>query len=1005
MQLESLRLQAFGPYVDEQIIDFNQLSSHLFLIRGETGAGKTAILDAITYALYGKSSGGDREDIEMMRCRYAKEDTITFVELIFRMQEHRYRYYREVSVKSKRNGDKVYKVVHDGGELIQGEYYPFFENPKIRVLEEKSESLIGLNHAQFSQVMMLPQGKFEQFLVSKSEEKQEILKTLFQMEKWEQITLHLAERLKKEKEALDHDIEMRNLHLSQCGVADYEALQDALLKLQQTQEQQMKQLTQDEQQLQALQQQYQEQKLLAQQLAQQIQLAKQIDADEQLQVPMQTMQERLQKQSSYELWLPYIEQYRKAQQMVQKREEQLQNYKIAWEESQSSKHACEQERLLLPKWNDEVFQLERERQNLDASRIHYERYALLQQTYVQQQASLQMQEQQLASLQVSIQSGATLDQALQQQIANIEQQLLDYPQLLEEVNRYQQGYQLHQQNLQEEELLLKKQQRQNEQQQVLTLLRQDAIKQQREHEQLYMMYLEESSASLASLLKEGEACPVCGSLEHPHTAHLRQQHLDVVSLQAKKESMDQAQAQLQKAQLAYDTLLREIQQVQESQAQRVAQLKSLLPKGYDAYIHLQLQQDKQHAMEAIHKKEGLQKQMEQRLAEQQLQQLQLQKVQAQLQQINQSMAITQTKIEESKTYLLPNIATLSQLDEHQRQQQRRYEERKAKIVDVEAQYQQLVVAQGRLQSEWDVAKRELLEWQERLGQAKQAYEQHREDGIDETWVAISLVEIAKMKQQIEAYHVRKESTKLQYDALQKQIQGKTVQNLEQLSQALLQQQAIVKQNMQQHGEQMALYKQLQEHEKQIHRLLTRIQAAQVQYVDHSEFVKAMRGDNSIGIERYVLGIMLSSITQQANQLLKQVHDGRYQIYRSDEASGRTRKFGLELHIYDAYSCSYRSVVSLSGGEKFLVSLALSLALSTVLQARSGGIRLDTMFIDEGFGSLDEQSITDALQVLSTMSSQTTCIGIISHVELLKENIPYGIQVYKHRNGSRIKLLI
>ncbi len=151
--------------------------------------------------------------------------------------------------------------------------------------------------------------------------------------------------------------------------------------------------------------------------------------------------------------------------------------------------------------------------------------------------------------------------------------------------------------------------------------------------------------------------------------------------------------------------------------------------------------------------------------------------------------------------------------------------------------------------------------------------------------------------------------------------------------------------------------------------------------------------------------MLSSITAAANQLLAHVHDGRYRIYRSTKTSGKVRKSGLELCVYDAYSQSERSVISLSGGEKFLVSLALSMALSTVVQAKNGGIRMETMFIDEGFGSLDEQSIADALQLLSNMVRRKSTIGIISHVELLKENIPYGIRVVKDKNGSFCELLV
>ena len=134
-----------------------------------------------------------------------------------------------------------------------------------------------------------------------------------------------------------------------------------------------------------------------------------------------------------------------------------------------------------------------------------------------------------------------------------------------------------------------------------------------------------------------------------------------------------------------------------------------------------------------------------------------------------------------------------------------------------------------------------------------------------------------------------------------------------------------------------------------------------------------------------------------------IHEGRYQIFRNDDTTGRSRKYGLELSIFDTYSMEPRNVVSLSGGEKFLVSLAMSLALSMVVQARNGGIRFDCMFIDEGFGTLDEHSIADALAILQTMTQGKGMIGIISHVEILKENIQAGIAVVKTREGSYIQI--
>jgi len=145
--------------------------------------------------------------------------------------------------------------------------------------------------------------------------------------------------------------------------------------------------------------------------------------------------------------------------------------------------------------------------------------------------------------------------------------------------------------------------------------------------------------------------------------------------------------------------------------------------------------------------------------------------------------------------------------------------------------------------------------------------------------------------------------------------------------------------------------------------------------------------------------MLTSVTVEANRLLKNVHDGRYQLCRTLEGSGRSRKAGLELEVFDGYSGEKRGVAGLSGGEKFLVSLALSLGLSSVVQSQSGGIKIDTMFIDEGFGGLDSSSISDALNILSSVKGSKRLVGIISHVQLLKETIEASITVQKDRNGS------
>ena len=177
----------------------------------------------------------------------------------------------------------------------------------------------------------------------------------------------------------------------------------------------------------------------------------------------------------------------------------------------------------------------------------------------------------------------------------------------------------------------------------------------------------------------------------------------------------------------------------------------------------------------------------------------------------------------------------------------------------------------------------------------------------------------------------------------------------------------------------------------------------VQVDEDLSFAQRLNGRSGVSLQRYVLGVMLTSITVAANQLLKRVHGGRYQLYRTDEVAGSGHKSGLELEVYDSQQNERRSVTTLSGGEKFLVALSLAIGLSTVVQAQGSGVRLEAMFVDEGFGSLDQNSIHDALDVLQSIQRSAGVVGIISHVEQLAETIPTKLQITKESHGSSCKL--
>lgn len=1000
MRIEQVRLQAFGPYVEQQVIDFTQLQSHLFLIRGETGAGKTAILDAITYALYGHSSGGDRGEFETMRSRMASDKTMTYVECIFCIQQHRYRFYRQIEVHKKRNDELVLKTKIDAGELLEDGFHPFFENNKQRMIEEKAQQLIGLSHAQFIQVMMLPQGKFEQLLISSSEAKQEILKSLFHVEKWADICEQLSEKAKFEKDHLEQIHLQIQMLLQQSKVETIEDFDHTL---------------------QALQEQYHEQNAKTKEASQRYQ-----DALKHLQIQTQyhALRDRFVacEKESEQLRLQKDDMDKQAS-LIQMYQQYVQ-IKPYVDAMTQSKHRCEERKLQIQKvikqeqslmeeqqtLLEEAHLLEPKKVELAAMKDAYpalleehERFMQREQlthSYHEIQKHFQDEQTQLFKIQKQQEAIQCEQSEIVDENKSIEKFLETYPEVLKQEQRYAIGLLQHLQVLHLYEQIEKQEQGLQERKNQFHISEEHTKSLEEEHERRYQHFLDHSADLLAQSLIEGQPCPVCGATHHPSHTHVEVEKDVLSSLRACKQALVEASEQTQKL---HEEIQVEGSRIQALQQQRTSLLKELserLPNGYDEGKHKALQDAckkgetyTQRRFDNLRKIEEIAKKL-QLIEQQQTQLKETSKVD------EQKLAVIQSKLDERKQNpLFQDMKQLEAYIQTQKDSINTYEQQISKNVQKTLDTSQ---AYAIVLSTLKTAKKEYEEEQRLYETAKVNYElQHVDLPQDIKWDEIDIVNISL---QVKQYERRCVEVKSVLQQLTSQLEHTTLEDIELVQKQVEETQTFYQENAKDLAHYEHEIKILQTSEEAVRKLQKKWELALGTYEQLNSFVKSMRGDNRIGIERYVLGVMLSQITQVANQLLHKIHHGRYQIYRSDETSGRVRKFGLELSIYDTYSCSQRSVVSLSGGEKFLVSLALSLALSTVVQARSGGIYLETMFVDEGFGSLDEQSIADALQVLSSMGQSKAMIGIISHVELLKENIPYGIQVHKKRNGSSLTML-
>lgn len=959
MRPEILKLQAFGPYVKQQCINFHVFDEqHLFLIQGETGSGKTMLLDAMTYALYGKSSGSQREDLYSMRSRFAEVQDATVVDFQFQLHQRTYRFVRTITMRKKRNQELTPQMQIDAGEIVDGEFVPFFENPKLKNVEEKAVELLGLSYAQFVQVMILPQGKFEQLLTSKSEEKQEILKTLFQMERWTGINQVLSDTMKQKREQLDMKKQRREALLSGIEMQSPEEITVWLKHAGSTRRILEQEVKQKQELLEQIKQEAAQQRLRKEQLT----LLQQAELD---------WERLLQQEEDMKQLYVYLERQKELIKVLPEWNT-LQQCRNIWKQRVDNLHAVAKQHELLnqqkqaaPLWQTQLQEYKGQEQNL-RQKLHEAQelrplVQQLQQLLVKDNALRELQDKQQQLVEQKQKHCSELNSNKEQLRQKIETAQLTLDGLehaaqhfavwrqadYHELQRIQLSGMLKAEEAEEKELILQ-----------IKLREEQLIPLQQAYDEAMRTYLNNSAVQLAALLKEHEPCPVCGSTTHPALAETKAAYQDVVQLKQLQERLDQEKEAVQGIQQQLEHVRLSIQMRLTAMQEHQKAIQTLLQQPFSQTEFTRLQQKQQQA-------EQLNLVLHELLQQQERLQQKQQEEDAALQQLQQKQQELHTEAllnDQQRTVLQDSIPcelrSPRALSDCLQQLQQELDLTVALVVKQETRLRQLEINLAQQQRDHEHAQKE----EQQAQQAQQAAEI--------SWQAVAQNRI----QEEEMQGLKQEDLQKREQQLQLKLADITTHE--------------------------AMYLQVQASITQIQKELDVEEPA---FVELAHFVRAMRGDNGMGIERYVLGIMLGSITQQANQLLKLVHNGRYQIFRSDEASGRTRKYGLELSIYDSYTCNTRSVVSLSGGEKFLVSLALSLALSAVVQARNGGIQLDTMFIDEGFGTLDEHSIADALAVLQIMSSSRGYVGIISHVELLKENIPAGILVEKSREGSHVQI--
>ncbi len=918
----TLTLSAFGPYAGVTKIPFEDLGTRgLYLITGDTGAGKTFLFDAIVYALYGETSGNARESA-MLRSKYAEEDAETYVTLQFAYRGKEYEITRkpEYMRPSKRGGGMTLNraeavLTYPDGHIVT----------KSKDVTAAVVGLLGIDRSQFTQIAMIAQGDFLRLLYAKTEERSSIFREIFHTRNYEL----LQDKLKKESGALR----------DKCAeyAKSIEQYRDGIM----WEEEQIPdpdQILTTEQLLDELNAVMACQNRKMEEVRCEIQESD--SALEQINRRIGVLQTRKKLQDELVRTLAEMEHIQPCLEPLQKELEQLQSGKEQIETLRMQMR-FEEEKLSA---YDEVGQLQKNHDMIQEQLTH--RQHMHRQKTEEVEELGKSYEQAMKRLEELQDSEVRLIQ-IKQQIESAERQNDVWNKLtgqLREIDR------MHGDLSSKQEEYRRASAKQKEKRQI--------------YEQMQQCYLDEQAGVLAEQLKDGTPCPVCGALNHPKPAVRQAGAPDQKAVGQAKKEWEKSSIAMQEASNAAGNskgiLLNEIQNAVSALAAEgiEADEEQIISKLDDIKTQLQ---DKM-----IRNKEVLAKLNEE--------------------------SIYAEQMKRERTNLL---AEKPKLEERMNTVKKQCKDAEENIAELKIEQEKLA---NRLRE-----KRESLSFETK----KQAAAQ-----IEEKRVTIETYE-KKFAQTDREYRDKERAYR---DAVQKketlEEQLKADERKEDAEELVKEQKRLTGQRSGQQEQQQRIAHRY-ETNKKIRQSIEKQSKEAVETERQWSLVKELSntingnlsGKDKITLETYVQMQYFDQVIRRANTRFMVMSAGQYELKRSSEAENMKRQSGLELNVIDHYNGTERSVKTLSGGEAFLASLSLALGLSDEIQSVSGGIELDTMFVDEGFGSLDETALGQAIRALTGLTEGNRLVGIISHVSELQERIDRKLIVTKDvLSGSHVKLV-
>lgn len=882
-----IKISAFGPYKNCIDIDFEMLGeSGIFLITGDTGAGKTTIFDSISFALFGEVSGSNRP-VPSVRSDFADNDTETFVELEFTHKNKKYKIRRNPAYeRTKKRGEGTTKTSADASLEYDDKVISGTKNVDIKI-----EEILGINSKQFKQISMLAQGEFLKILFAESKDRTEIFRRIFDTDIYNQIAKRLADKTRIAKAELEQ-------------LKDYFAINSSNIVwkdgIQSVQPKDVNELFIQE----ILEKLQQEIKVNSEQFGKcQEQISKQSDENSKMEKEITAQKDKNDK-------IDRCQKLQEEQKVLQEKQEDIKQKEILIQKSQEIINK------ILPK-EDKKKELEKE---------------------------ISQKQKVLQDISEKIELGKKKEEKFKQ--------VLD---LLEIIKVQFQKYSELKDGKTELEDKIKKLQVIIKEQENKKIASENAQKLEAEWEKLSTEVLEkekeffrEQAGILAEKLKENEPCPVCGSLHHPNLAIKSKSVLTKEELDNLKEKEEKSRKILTDAtnkvteiNSKIETLIKEFGEKPDVELynKKYAEISEKLEKAYnqlnDNYKQIMLKDIVIESFEYDIFKE---------------------KITNKISKEREEFLKLQTQQEENK----------KQIDE-------------------------LLQKQEKAQNDYQNTLKEL---------GFENEEQYKKSVLNNSQIEIFSKEIEKYKTDVTI-----NATKL--EEIQKEIKGFEKVDLT----AKIQEFNNKKQELENMRKQQMEYHRIFENNNRIlvdlqtnsKKLDSKIKEFTM-VEDLSKIANGtVYGKRRIEFEQFVQASYFDMVIIEANKRLLKMTDNRFLLVRKESSERVSDKIGLELEVIDNYNGKRRDVKSLSGGEAFKAALSLALGLSDVIQSYSGGIVVDTMFIDEGFGSLDTESREQAINTLNQLTDNHKLIGIISHVTELKERIDKKVIVTKSTEGSKITI--